>query len=239
MTRRLLAALAALLLAGLGAMVIVQYIAAADVRAQAGEDLVPVLVVGTEIASGVGTELVAGSVSTQQVPRRLLAADAVSDLSQVDGRVTNAVLLPGDQLVSGRFTDPAELVPVGTVAAPPGMVEVSVSLDAQRAAGGVVKAGDRVGVQLTNQSSAETGVTSFEVFRIFPGVLVTRVSAPADTGDPNVPYLVTLALSPADASVVVLGTEAEAVWLSLEEPALHSAGNTGSTATTATLGDDK
>lgn len=239
MPRRLLAALAAVLIAGLGAVAIVQYVRAADARARAGEDLVPVLVVQDEIAAGVGSDLVAGSVSVQQVPRRLVALDAVGDLSEVGGRVTNAVLVPGDQVSSRRFTDPAELVPAGTVAPPEGMVEVSVSLDAQRAAGGALKAGDRVGVQLTNQLSAETGVTAYQVFRLFPGVLVTRVTAPQDAADPDAPYLVTLALTPADASVVVLGTTAQAVWLSLEEPALLSAGDAGSPSTTAILGDDK
>ncbi len=239
MTRRLLAALAALLLAGLGAVVIVQYVAGADARARAGEDLVTVLVVADEIAAGVGTDLVRASVAEQQVPRRLVAADTVSDLSQLDGRVTNAVLLPGEQLLTGRFSDPAELAPAGTVAAPPGTVELSVALDAQRAAGGVLKAGDRVRIQLTDQQTTGSGLTGYRVFQQFPDVLVTRVAAPANPGDPTATHLVTLALGPADASVVVLGATAQAVWLSLEEPALRSPADSAATATTATLGDDK
>jgi pilus assembly protein CpaB len=240
MTRRLLAALAALLLAGLGAVVIVQYVSAADARARAGEDLVPVLVVADEVAAGVGTDLVRVSVAEQQVPRRLVAADAVQKLSEVDGRVTNAVLLPGDQLLRGRFSDPAELAPAGTVAAPLGTVEVSVALDAQRAVGGALKAGDKVGVQLTNQEPTASSLSDPSVFPVLDGILVTRVTAPADTGDPTAAaYLVTLALEPADASAVVLSATAQAVWLSLEEPALRSPAGSAATATTATLGDDK
>lgn len=238
MPRRLLAALAAVLIAGLGAFAIVQYVSAADDRAQADEDLVPVLVVEDEIAAGVGTDLVGASVSTRQVPRRLVAPAALGDLSEVRGRVTNAVLVPGDQLTSGRFTDPAELIPAGTVAAPDGTVELSMSLDAQRAAGGVLKAGDRVSVQLTNQQTTESGLTGLSVYRVLPSVLVTRVAAPGENAAPDATHLVTLALPPADASVVVLGTTAEAVWLSLEEPALLSAGDARSS-TTVTLGDDK
>jgi pilus assembly protein CpaB len=235
-----MAALAALLLAGLGAVVILQYIAGADARARAGEELVTVLVVADQIAAGVGTDLVRASVVEQQVPRRLLMADSVRDLSQIDGRVTNAVLLPGEQLLIGRFSDPAELVPAGTVAAPDGMVEVGMTLDAQRAAGGALKAGDRVGVQLTNKPDGSNEVRNYTVHRVFRDVLVTRITAPADTGDPTAAaYLVTLALPPADASVVVLGTTAQAVWLSLEEPALGSAAGGGATSTTVTLGDDK
>ncbi len=240
MTRRLLAALAALLLAGLGAVVIIQHVADADARARAGEDLVTVLVVADEIAAGVGTDLVRVSVAEQQVPRRLVAADAVQELSEVDGRVTNAVLLPGEQLMSGRFSDPAELAPAGTVAAPPDAVEVSVALDAQRAVGGALKAGDRVGVQLTNQQPTASKLPGPSIFRVLDDILVTRVTAPADTGDPTASsYLVTLALEPADASAVVFSAAAQAVWLSLEEPALRSPAGSAATATTATLGDDK
>jgi pilus assembly protein CpaB len=142
-------------------------------------------------------------------------------------------------VVAARFTDPATLAAPGTVAAPEGMVEVSVSLDAQRAVGGAVRPGDKVGVQLTNQESAESGLTAYSVYRVLNQVLVTRVVAPASAGDPNASYLVTLALSPADASVVVLGTTSQSVWLSLEEPALLPVPGADEETTTVTLGGNQ
>ena len=238
MTRRIIAATAAVLLAVIGAVVLIDYVGDADTRARAGEELVDVLVVGSEVAAGTAADALAGSVSVQQVPQRLVAPDAVTDLADLAGRVATASLLPGEQLLTGRFADPASLAPAGTVLAPEGMVEISVSIDAQRAVGGVLAAGDKVGIQLTNEESADGGLTAYSVYRVFSGVLVTRVVAPAEGADPSAPYTVTLALSPEDASVVVLGTTSQSVWLSLEEAALTGSGPTATT-TTVTLGDDQ
>ena len=240
MTRRIIAATAAVLLAVLGAVLLVGYVGDADARARAGEELVDVLVVDSEVAGGTSADALGGSVSVEQVPERLLADGAVTDLAELAGQVSTASLLPGEQLVAGRFASPASLAPAGTVLAPDGMVEISVSLDAQRAVGGVLEAGDVVGIQLTNEESAEGGLAAYSVYRVFTGVLVTRVVPPAEGADASAPYTVTLALTPQDASVVVLGTTSQSVWLSLEEagtgPAVTS---TVSTTTTATLGDDK
>jgi pilus assembly protein CpaB len=240
MPRRLLAATAAVLLAAVGAFVLIGYVNGADARARADEDLVPVLVVDTGVTAGTPTGDVAGSVSVEQVPRRLVVEGALTDLSEMEGMVTNAALLPGEQLLGGRFTDPAALADPGTVAAPEGKVEVSVTVDAQRAVGGAVQAGDKVGVQLTNQESADSGLAAYSVYRVFHDVLVTRVTAPADASDPSASYVVTLALSPADASVVVLGTTSQSVWLTLEEPAvLPAPGSESDTTNTVTLGGDQ
>lgn len=240
MPRRLLAAIAAVLLAVLGAVVIISYVNGADSRAQAGEELVDVLVVDDGVSAGTSADELEGKVTVEQVPARLVAPDAVTDLSTVEGKVATAALVPGDQLVTSRFADPDELAPEGTVLAPDGTVEVSMALDAQRAVGGVLRAGDKVGVQLTNETDAGGGVSAYSVFRVFTDVLVTRVVAPGDTADPAGTYLVTLALSPEDAATVLLGTTSQAVWLSLEGSPVGAAGSVADDTTlTATLGDDK
>jgi pilus assembly protein CpaB len=243
MPRRLLAAIAAALLAVLGAVVLISYAHGADARAQAGEQLVPVLVVGSDVAAGTKADALAGSVTITRVPRRLAAPGAISDLSAVATRVTNAPLLPGEQVVSAQFVDPASFLPAGAVAVPAGMVQVSVTLDAQRAVGGILKAGDKVGVQLTSPTAAQDVAVS-RVFLVLHQVLVTRVVDPANTSDPTAPYLVTLAVSQDDAAQVVRGTTTQAVWLTLETAAPASAGGssgsaTSTTSTTVTTGDDK
>ncbi|WP_116452385.1 Flp pilus assembly protein CpaB [Blastococcus litoris] len=239
MPRRIIAAVAALVLAVVGAVVLIGYVRGADDRAQAGEQLVDVLVVDSEVAAGTSAGDLGSSVSVERVPTRLVAEDAVSDLSELGDQVATAALLPGDQVLAGRFADRTSLAPAGTVLAPEGLVEISVTLDAQRAVGGAVKPGDKVGIQLTNQESAEGGVTAYSVFQVFRDVLVTRVVRPEGSADPAAPYVVTVALSPQDASVVVLGTESESVWLSLEKASPGDAGQSPVTTTTVTLGDDQ
>jgi pilus assembly protein CpaB len=240
MPRRFVAAIAAVLLAVLGAVILIGYVGGADARARSGEQLVPVLVVAKKVAAGTAPDALAGSVTVQDVPRRLAAPGSIRDLSKVAGLVTGTELLPGEQVLSGRFVDPVAVLPAGTVAVPRGMVEVSLSLERERAVGGVLKAGDKVGVQLTNQQSAAAGLNSYSVFRVFHDVLVTRVAAPAGNGatDPSAAYTVTLAVSPADASVVVLGMTAKQVWLSLEKAAPGLPKGASSTIT-ATVGGIK
>lgn len=240
MPRRSIAAIAAVLLAVFGAVVIISYVRGADTRAQAGEQLVDVLVVDSDVAAGTPVGDLGGSVSVERVPERLRAADAVSDLSELDGQVATASLVPGDQVVTARFAQPEALAPEGTVLAPEGTVEVSMALDAQRAVGGVLRAGDKVGVQLTNQAEAGSGITAYSVFEVFNRVLVTRVVAPTNTDDASATYLVTLAVSPENAARILLGTTAQSVWLTLEESPVGAASTVAADTTlTAPLGDTK
>jgi pilus assembly protein CpaB len=237
LSRRLMAAIAAVLLAAFGAAVLISYVGNADARARAGEKLVPVLVVNHQVTAGSAANSLADSVSIAQVPKRLAATGSISTLAELKGRVANADLLPGEQVVAGRFSDPATFRPAGAVAVPAGLVEVSISLEAQRTVGGAVKAGDKVGVQLTNQPSGDNTVSSLTVFRVFHDVLVTRVTSSSDTAakaEMGAASTVTLAVPPADASVVVLGASAKSVWLSLEKAAPGAAASTSTTTTGTT-----
>jgi pilus assembly protein CpaB len=232
MRRRLLAGFTALAIALFGVIVLTRWVKAADERARADEELVSVLVVDERVPAGSDAITVDSAVRTEEVPARLVAEGAMSDLGAASGKVTTADLLPGEQLLTRRFVDPATLVPEGTVVAPPGTVEVTVALDAQRAAGGTVQAGDEVGVQLTSQIPDVDGLAAYSVFRVFHGVLVTRVGTPSDAA---AGYLVTLAVSPAEAELIVIGSTAQSLYLSLETPA--PSGTTTSTGTTPSGGD--
>ncbi len=238
MPRRSIAAIAAVLLAVFGAVVIISYVRGADTRAQAGEELVDVLVVDSDVAAGTPVGDLGGSVSVERVPERLVAPGAVADLTELADQVSIAALVPGDQVVTTRFAEPAALAPEGTVLAPEGMVEVSVSLEAQRAMGAQLRVGDKVGVHITERpNGAGDNVTSYRVWRVLHDVLVTRISG-ADAEDSAVPVTITLALSPTDAENVVLGLEAQALWFSLEKSAVGDSGNPDRSIT-ATLGDTK
>ncbi|MPQ97580.1 hypothetical protein GB931_06535 [Modestobacter sp. I12A-02628] len=205
MQRRLLAAVAAFLIAAVGAVVLVGYVNSADARAQAGEQLVPVLVVTSPVPAGTDAAALAGSVSTAQVPARLAAPGRVAELTDLTGRVTTAALLPGEQVLAERFVDPSTLLPAGTVAAPAGTQEVSLSLQPQQAVNGAVKAGDRVGVLVFGDG----------VSQVVDDVLVTRSTG----GDGATTVTVTLALDGPQSTAVIAGMQDGTVWLSLQEAA--------------------
>ncbi|MBB3676188.1 pilus assembly protein CpaB [Modestobacter versicolor] len=238
--RRVLAVLTALALAAFGAFVLIGYVRGADARAEAGAVLVPVLVVDEAVPAGTPVEELADRVSTAQVPQRLVASGALDELTTVSGLSTTTELLPGEQVVAGRFADPT-VQAAGEVSVPEGMQEVSLTLESQRAVDGVLAAGDRVGVYVSDGGLDITAATvaSLAVDR----ALVTRVTGGGTDLTGAVPTVtVTLALTDADAVQVIAGMAEDAVWLALQERATSadtSLTSTSLTSTTTTTGDDQ
>jgi pilus assembly protein CpaB len=222
--RRLLAALAALVLATVGAAVLLAYARGADSRALAGIRTVPVLVVTRPVPAGTAGDRLAGSVRTELLPEKAAAQGRVRSLTALSGKVATVDLEPGEQLLATRFSAPDQLRAPGTVAVPAGKQEVSILLDPQRAVGGRLAAGDEVGIYLSEARADGTGVTH----AVLHHVLVTQVqggttptpssgdtqTAAASTPSGNV--MVTLAVSAAQAEAVVFGQEHGKLWLSLE-----------------------
>jgi pilus assembly protein CpaB len=226
LARRLLAAFAALLLLVVGTVVLVAYVRDADSRALAGVRTVDVLVADELIPEGTSADELAGMVRTETVPAKTAVDGRVDDLESLAGRVATVDLLPGEQLLSGRFARPDELRSVGTVAVPAGLQEVSVLLEPQRAVGGRLVAGDTVGVVVSLTFDDGTSATH----AVLHHLLVTQVQgapAPVDSADeqetassgtpaPSASLMITLAVSAAQAEAVVFGIEHGTLWLSLE-----------------------
>jgi pilus assembly protein CpaB len=231
MRRRLLAAVAALVLFLLGTVVLLGYVRGADARALAGAQPVEVLVVDQLIPAGTPGDGLAEFVRTDTVPAKAAVAGRVTDLAVLAGTVATTDLEPGEQLLAGRFQRPDQLQAPGTVEVPAGLQEVSVLLDPQRAIGGRLAAGDTVGVYL---SLAEPPQTHGVLHR----VLVTQVQGapaapdpsaetgvdPAASSAPASSLMVTLAVNSQDAESVVFGAEHGSLWLSLEPEGTDTGG---------------
>jgi pilus assembly protein CpaB len=232
--RRLLAALAALVLAVVGALVLVAYAHGADRRALDGVASVPVYVVTAPIAKGTSADDLGHKVKAELVPAKAAAADRVRFLHDISGKVATVDLEPGEQLLAGRFASPRSLQAAGTVAVPKGDGEVSIQLDPQRAVGGRIAAGDKIGVYVSYKLPDGTGVTHVVLHR----VLVTQVqggtAAASESKDGAQPaansasqtVMVTLALTSKEAEPVVWGMEHGTVWLSLEPDGADTGGTT-------------
>jgi pilus assembly protein CpaB len=227
--RRLLAALAALVLAATGAVVLLAYVRGADARALAGVQTVDVLVVDRPVAEGTPGEELAELVRTERLPAKAAVPGAVTDLGALAGRVATVDLQPGEQLLAARFAVPEDLGVPGTVPAPEGAAEVSLLLEPQRAVGGRLAAGDTVGVHVSLSDATHA---------VLHRVLVTQVQgAPAPTAEgegtdtassggaaPTASLMVTLGLRPEAAEAVVFGMEHGTVWLSLEPEGVDTNG---------------
>jgi pilus assembly protein CpaB len=227
--RRLLAALAALVLALVGAVVLLGYARGADARAMAGVRTVSVLVVAKPIPQGTPAAKLTDLVRSELLPAKAAAAGRVTDLAQLTGKVATVDLQPGEQLLAGRFSSPGSLRAPGTVAVPAGDEELSIMLEPQRAMGGRLAAGNQVGVFLSLKNADGTGSTH----AVLHHVLVTQVQgAPAGQqsqssgGTPAGNLLVTVAVTARQAEAIVFGQEHGSLWLSLEPKNATTGGTT-------------
>ena len=159
---------AAVVLAGVGTFLLVGYVNGAEDRALKGERPTPVLVVSDTIPKGTRAEELGGKVKLEQVPAKVKAAGAVTSVNALSGQVAVVDLMPGEQVVSTRFAAQASAAATGV---PPGMLQVTVALDAVRAMGGQVRAGDTVGVVVSFDDPATTHL-------ILHKVRVTSVRTP-------------------------------------------------------------
>ncbi|MEO7587485.1 MAG: RcpC/CpaB family pilus assembly protein [Arachnia sp.] len=214
MTRRVMAAVAAVVLALIAGLLVAGYVAGADARAAAGYELTRVLVVTAPILTGDSAELDV-NVKVMKLPRSAVAAGAVDSTNALGDRVASMDLLPGEQVLELRFVDPG--VAAGKVVdVPEELSEVTVVLTPERVLGGNLRAGDEVGLVATWEDPEPTTAT------ILHRVLVSRVQGvtfPEETdGEPQVSggIQVTLAVSAQNVQRVVWLAEHGTIWLSLE-----------------------
>lgn len=219
---RIIGAITAVLLAVIGAVVLVLYVRDADQRAMNDAELVPVYIVAEEIPAGTSGDDVRDSLRVDRYPAKTILPGAVTDLSDLTGLVATIDLLPGDQLIADRFVDPALLAARGQVPVPAGMQEVTVALPIAQVVGGAVLPGSTVGVVVTDAESGGSGTTQFIlrkvlVTRIVAGAAYTPSNAESDgAGAPVSTMLVTFALETPDVEKVVWAAERELIWLTLE-----------------------
>jgi pilus assembly protein CpaB len=223
MKRRVIAAIAAILLAGVGAVVLLGYVGHADQRALAGMQTVSVFMVTAPIPEGTSADALAKLVHLKEMPVMAVAAGAVSDLSTISGQVATTDLQPGEQLLASRFVDPASLAHADDLKIPAGLQQLSVSLDPQRTLGGYLTPGATVGVFL---SIPKDDPYPAQTHLVLHKVLVTNVeggrTAPApETGaDPagssGEKVMVTVAVNSHNAETIIYGAEHGTLWLSLE-----------------------
>lgn len=219
MRTRIIALIIAVILAIVGGVLLVQYVRDADQRAADGAELTDVLVITEDVPSGTPASQLALFVEPRSIPAAFLAEGAITDLdelAELDGYVTTATLVSGEQLIRERFESPDAFVDGGgSVQIPEGLQEISVSLDASRVIGGRLAAGDLAGVYVSFEGD---DVTPRQTKLLLERILVTAVSGgagslEAGTGTPGT-VTVTLAVSERDAQAIIYSSEFAQLWLS-------------------------
>jgi pilus assembly protein CpaB len=227
--RRIGGIIGAIVLALIGAVLVIAYANGADQRAEDGTKVVAVYTVKSgQIPAGTPTSDLGDRVAKTDLPKKAVADGAITDLDQVKGLVTGALLVKGEQLVRQRFTTPSAFQASGSsVAVPPGYLSTTISLAPERAVGGVLSPGSTVAI---SASFAAEGGTPAQSGVLLQKVLVTNVQvadpSTAETTDTTEPdssrpgtspqgsLLVTVALPAGEVSRLVYATEHGTIWLS-------------------------
>jgi pilus assembly protein CpaB len=211
--------IAALVLGTVGTIGLVVFVQHARDDAVAGEKLVSVYVAKDKISAGTRADQVASKVQQERVPAKVRAADAVVDLDELNGRVASVDIVAGEQLLLSRFIaagDQANQVQ-SSIPVPTGLFQTTVSLDPDQALGGQIRAGNRVAIVATDQSTlANTATTQNTTTAklVARNILVTTVQVDGKPGEgadksqqvidaPTGKFLVTLAVTQQDLESVV------------------------------------
>lgn len=218
--------LVAFVLAMIGTLLLVAYVQSARTEALSKVRLVDVLIATKPIPKGTSPEAAAASVKLVGVPVKAKAPDALTTLDGQKKKVTAINIQTGEQVLASRFVEPektaAELVGEGHV-------EVTITLPPDRTVGGTVRIGSVVNLITTfaadagHPASTHILLANVKVTNVQTGTLppaqqpksatpTTAQVNPAPSGS----FMITLAVSPADAERVVFAAENGKLWLTGE-----------------------
>lgn len=224
MKSRLIAGLAAILLAIIGGMLVFTYAGNADDRAIAELQPVDVLVVQKPVPAGIAVEQLGEYLTLEALPGAAVTASALRDLKTSAGKVTATALVPGEQLLAARLIAPEDVPTPTAVDVPKGMQEVSFQLEPQRVVGGRVIPGDRVGIFISMAEGGLKDSPGATTQLVLNKILVTGMQrAPLPVSEdgtenrealPEGTMLVTVAVDDRTAQKIVFASEFGTLWLS-------------------------
>ena len=229
MNRRVIAAVAAVLLALLGAVLLIRYVNGADQRAMAEMEPVTVLVATAPIAQSTPAEEIAPIVIMEQIPAAAVGPGAVDSLDQLSGLVAATDVQAGEQILSGRFASPLDMQDFGGIPVPEGLHQVTIPLDSARVVGGTVTPGDLVGVFISVGERTHLALDKILVTRVqgglSPGSANTNgAEGTASNADPAAApehqggAMVTVAVNARDAETIIFAAENGSIWLTIVHP---------------------
>jgi pilus assembly protein CpaB len=164
MNRKVVGLIVALALAAFGTIALAAYVNSAEDRALEGQELVEVYIVDDDIPAGLPGADVESRVRQDEIPATAVPGDIVVDLVELEGLVASVDLVPGELLIPGRFETPAlfDRDRARVIDVPPGLQEVTLSLDPHRAVGGALVPGDTVGIFLSFEPFELGGVIDID-----------------------------------------------------------------------------
>ncbi len=173
MNSRVIAAIAAAVLALVGIGAVVVYAAGAQNRAYGGATLVSVYRTTADINANASAADVKNSIEEVRIPNAAVPKGAIRELADIEGLKTTVPLIAGEILVSGRFDAGGSAAASGSTV-PKGLQEITIALGPDTA--GNISAGQKVGILVT----AETTDGGQAARMIAQEVLVSAISEGGD-----------------------------------------------------------
>lgn len=181
--------------------------------AKAPTDTVGVVVSTQDIpaASEMDPLIEAEVFTTKELPVDDVVQGAITDVYQLKGQRTAYPILAGEQIVAARLAGELQAAG-GQLGIPPGFQAASVTLEGQRVVAGAVQQGDHVEIFGTFKGASAGDTTRV----VIPDAEVLAVYGGTETGAEG--RTVTLAVTPADASLLIWAQEQGRIWLTLLPP---------------------
>ncbi|HSK32818.1 MAG TPA: RcpC/CpaB family pilus assembly protein [Propionicimonas sp.] len=217
MQRRIIAAVVAVILAGIGAVLLYSYVNTADARAMDKLDTTLVLVATKVIPAGTSGANLAPFVALKQLPKVAVVDGALTSAIEVAELETTSELQVGEQVLASRFAKP-DTTADGEIEVPSNMQRFTVQLGPSRVIGTNIAPGDKVGLYISIEEN-QVAITKLALRDVLVAKVQGAPSTAAEDGAevaPSSDVLVTLAIEPAAAAQVVWGSEFGKIYLALE-----------------------
>lgn len=223
MRLRLGLVIVAIVTALLGTLLIAVYVGRLTLDARAGQKMVDVYVATRHVnRNTAAADLIErGLVKKTRVPRKYVAAGAVSSLEGMGKKILLAPLDRGEQL-----TDSILSLPVSGLMTPRNMMAVAIPVDDVALMNGRIQAGHLVSVFATLEPGKDgKNLTRIVLSRVL--VLAADKSGKGQTGGQTDKASLTLAVDPGDAEKLVFSAQQGTIWVGLWAPGVKSLPGTG------------
>lgn len=165
-----------------------------------------------DVGTAASTALAQGAIRARAVQATERPANAVTDPTQLSGRVAGAAIPAGALVTTDMFPDPQTRI--GTVVIPPGKRALALELNPVAGVAGFAGAGDKIDVYGV---ASENGSPTVRL--VLQGIDVLNVNGaglPAAQGQPGSPNLIyLLAVTPVEAERLIYLNEFEKLYFDL------------------------
>lgn len=216
MGRRTVLLVAAILIAALGAGLVLLYVHNVNNRVSVREAPRQILLAKKIIPAGTtgAAAFASGDIEVSKLPEAAIAPNALASISKVSDLVALAPIYPGEQILSTKFGKEGDS---GTLTIPTaGTMAISVSLPGPARVNGFIVPGSAVAVYLTANGATRLILDDVKVIAVGSRTLVPSSGQATTTGQQS--DIVTFGVTSAQAQKLIFAQSAGSLYLALLTP---------------------